>query len=62
MAPLFFISALDGMGSQCHALALYPNERPSTHFAGGWVGSIIDTDSCGNLTPHQDLTPRLYSA
>ena len=31
--------ALEGFGGQRHApAALYPRERPNTHFTGGWVG------------------------
>jgi len=31
--------ALEGESGQQHAqAALYPRERPSTHFTGGWVG------------------------
>jgi hypothetical protein len=32
-------SALDGVGSQRHAPAALPRERPGTHFIGGWVGT-----------------------
>jgi len=30
---------MKGVRGQQHApVALYPQERPSTHFAGGWLG------------------------
>ena len=32
-------AALEGVSGQQHApAALYPRERPGTHFTGGWVG------------------------
>jgi len=32
-------TALEGVSGQQHTLAaLYPWERPGTHFTGGWVG------------------------
>jgi len=31
-------------GQQHAAAAIYPQERPSTHCAGGWVGPRISLD------------------
>jgi len=43
-------AALEGVGGQQHApAALYPRERPSTHFTGGWVG--------GKSRPHRVSIP-----
>jgi len=40
-------AALEGVSGQQHApAALYPRERPGTHFTGGWVG--------GKSRPHRD--------
>ena len=37
------------MRGQRHALAaLYPQERPGTHYTGGWVGPRAGLDRCGN--------------
>ena len=37
---------------QRHALAaLYPRERPGTHFTGGWVGPRAGLDRCGKSRP-----------
>jgi hypothetical protein len=38
-------AALEGVSGQQHALAaLYPRERPGTHFTGGWVGPKAGLD------------------
>jgi len=38
-------AVLEGMSGQRHApAALYPRERPGTHFTGGWVGSRAGLD------------------
>jgi len=38
-------TALEGLSGQQHALAaLYPRERPGTHFTGGWVGPKAGLD------------------
>ena len=38
-------AALEGVSGQQHALAaLYPRERPGTHFTGGWVGPRAGLD------------------
>jgi len=35
-------ASLEGVSGQPHApAAIYPRERPGTHFTGGWVGPII---------------------
>ena len=37
---------------QHHApAALYPQERPGTHFTGGWVGPRAGLDRCGKSRP-----------
>jgi len=42
-------AALEGMSDQQHSpAALYPRERPGTHFTGGCVGRSGRT---GNLNP-----------
>jgi hypothetical protein len=33
---------------------LYPQERPSTHCTGGWVGLRTGLDRCGKSRPHRD--------
>jgi len=38
-------AALEGVSGQQYALtALYPRERPGTHFTGGWVGTRAGLD------------------
>ena len=38
-------AALEGVSRQQHApAALYPRERPGTHFTGGWVGRRTGLD------------------
>ena len=38
-------AALEGVSGQQHApAALYPLERPGTHFTGGWVGPRAGLD------------------
>ena len=38
--------ALEGVSGQQHAsAALYPQERPHTHFTGGWVGPRAGLDA-----------------
>ena len=45
------------MSGQQHApAALYPQERPCTHFTGGWVGPRADLDS-RKSRPHRDSIP-----
>jgi len=47
--------ALEGMGGQQHApTALYPQERPGTHFTEGWVGPRASLDRRGKSRPHRD--------
>jgi len=45
-------SALDGVGSQRHAPAALPRERPGTHCIGGWVGTQ------GPVWPPSEFDPR----
>ena len=48
------IAALEG---QQHApAALYPRERPGTHFTGGWVGPRAGLDG-REISPHRDSIP-----
>ena len=37
--------------------ALYPQERPSTHFTLGWLGPRAGLDRCGKSLPHLDSIP-----
>jgi len=38
-------AALEGVSGQQHApVTLYPQERPGTHFTGGWVGPRASLD------------------
>ena len=49
-----------GMKGQRHApAAIYPRERPGTHFTGGWVGPRAGLDRCGKFRPHRDSIPGL---
>ena len=44
------------MSGQQHApTALYPRERPGTHFTGGWVDPRVWTG--GKARPHRDSIP-----
>jgi hypothetical protein len=36
---------------------LYPQERPGTHYIGGWVGPRAGLDGCGKYRPDQDSIP-----
>jgi len=38
-------------GQQHAPAALYPRERPGTHFTGGWVGRRTGLDRGKNLSP-----------
>ena len=44
-------------GQQHVPAALYPRQRPRTHFTGGWVGPRAGLDGCGNSRPHRDSIP-----
>ena len=45
-------AALEGVSGQQHApAALYPRERPGTHFSGGWVGPQDRSGRVENLAP-----------
>ena len=47
-----------GVGGQRHAPAgLPPQERPGTHWIGGWVGLRAGLDVCEKFRPHRDSTP-----
>ena len=53
------------MSGQKHApAALYPRERPGTHFTGGWVGPMAGLEG-GKSRPHRasilDLPARSHS-
>jgi len=39
------------MGQRHATTALYPRERPGTHFTGGWVGPRAGLDRCGKSRP-----------
>ena len=50
-------AALKGVSGQQHApAALYPRERPGTHFTGGWVGPRAGLDD-GKFRPHRNSIP-----
>jgi hypothetical protein len=40
-------------GQQHASAALYPRERPSTHFTGGWVGPRAGLDGL-KISSHRD--------
>ena len=45
-------AALEGVSGQQHApAALYPRERPGTHFTGGWVGHMAGVDGLKISSP-----------
>jgi len=44
-------------GQQHVPTALYPRERPGTHFTGGWVGPRAGLDRCGKSRPHRVSIP-----
>ena len=45
-------TALEGVKGQRQApTALYPRERPGTHFTGGWVGPMAGLDRFGESLP-----------
>ena len=46
-----------GVGGQRHTPAALPQERPSTHCIGGWVGPRNGLDVCGKSRPHRDSIP-----
>ena len=51
--------ALEGVRGQRHARDnLYPQERPSTHCTGGWVGPRVGLDRCGKSRPPPGFDPR----
>jgi hypothetical protein len=37
--------------------SLYPQDRPGTRCAGGWVGPRTGLDGCGKSRPHRELNP-----
>ena len=50
---------------QRHApAALYPRERPTTNFTGGWLDPRADLDRCGKsrAPPHPGFDPRTVQA
>jgi len=50
-------AALEGSEwSAAHYAALYPRERPGTHFTGAWVGSRAGLDGRKNR-PQRDSIP-----
>jgi len=39
-----------GVGGHRHTpAALYPQDRPGTHYTGGWVGPTAGLDGCGKI-------------
>ena len=52
-------TALEGLRGQRHApAALYPRERPGTHYTEGWVGPRAGLDMCGKSRPPPGFDPR----
>jgi len=50
-------AALEGVSGQQHApTAIYPRERPYTHFTGGWVGPRAGLDG-RKISPYRDSIP-----
>jgi hypothetical protein len=48
-----------GVRGQRHTpAAFYPQETPSTHCVGGWVGPRAGLDRCGKFRPNWDSIPR----
>ena len=45
------------MGQRHAPAAPYPQETPSTHCTGGWVGLRAGLDRYGKSLPHRDLIP-----
>ena len=53
------MTALEGVRCHRHApAALYPQERPGTHCAGGWVGPRAGLDRCEKSRPPPGFDPR----
>jgi len=51
-------AALEGGSGQQHGpAALYPRERPGTHFTGGWVGPRAGLDGRKKSRRHRDSIP-----
>ena len=51
-------TALEGVRGQRHApAAIYPLERPGTHYTRGWVGPRAGVDRCGNSRPPPGFAP-----
>ena len=46
-----------GWGVRHAPAALYPRERPGTHFTGGWVGPRAGLDRCGKSRPPPGFDP-----
>ena len=58
-SSLSLISALNGGGwSKPRPEPLYPRERPSTHYIGGWVDPRAVLDNCGKSRPPPGFDPR----
>ena len=57
-------AALEGVSGQQHApAALYPRERPGTHWTGGWVGPMAGLDGRKISSPpgfDVKCVPRLF--
>ena len=57
IALLFLTTALEGGGwSAARPGRTLPQERPGTHFTGGWVGPRAGLDG-QKITPHRDSIP-----
>ena len=62
-STLSLTSALDGVGRQRHAPAVFPSgKRTGTNFIEGWAGPRAGPDGCGKSLPHRDSIPRPSSS
>jgi hypothetical protein len=57
-STLTLASALDGVGDQRHASASLPQERPTTHCVGGWVGPRAGLDGLRKISPPPEFDLR----
>ena len=45
------------VGGERHVPVALPQERPGTHYIGGWVGPRAGLDRCGKSRFHRDSIP-----
>jgi hypothetical protein len=61
LSSFFNLSARWGWVANATTRPLYPQEGPSTHCTGGWVGPRADMDWCRKSFPHRGSNPKLSS-